>query len=89
MKKRIGLLLVFMLSFVLCMNSYASEVRNVKTEYDPLNMTFEERAQWIEENIEPTYTWRPNVQGRSEWLYSNTNTTTVGNDIYNVNYIPR
>ena len=58
-----------------------------KTEYDPLNMTFEERAQWIEQNIEPTYTWRPNVQGRSEWLYSNTNTTTVGNDIYNVGYV--
>jgi len=87
MKKKMGLLLMLMLSFVLCMNSYAAEVQNHKTKYDPLNMAFEERVQWIEENIEPTYTWRPKVQGRSEWLYSNTNTTTVGNDIYNVGYV--
>ena len=41
MKKKMRLLLVLMLSFVLSMDSYAAQVLITKTEYDPLNMTFE------------------------------------------------
>ena len=54
------------------------------TGYDPRTMTFEERAEWVEENVEPVYSGQAHSLMRGEWLYTNTQEDEVGNDMYDV-----
>ena len=49
-------------------------VSDLPEKYDPKNMTFEERAAWIEENLEPVYSGQAQPLTRGEWLYTSLRT---------------
>lgn len=53
---------------------------NLPEKYDPENMTFEERAAWVEANLEPVYSGPAQQLKRGEWLY-----TSYRTDVANVN----
>lgn len=56
------------------------EASTLPEKYDPINMTFEERAAWIEANLEPVYTGQAQPISRSEWLYTSLRTDVVDID---------
>lgn len=84
MKKRITLLLTMLFVLVLHTVSFAAEKKVDMSEYNPKTMTFEERAKWVEENIEPIYVGTAQGIERTEWLYTSTKTDTVGPAQYDV-----
>lgn len=80
-----------LLTFIIHSVSYA-QVRTVTPdEYDPRTMTLEERAKWVDENVEPIQgtldlsmnALTPYVVDTS-WRYSETKTSSVGPDQYTV-----
>lgn len=84
MKRKIILLMTMLFILVLHTVSFAAEREVDMTEYNPNTMTFEERAKWVEENIEPTYVGQAQGVERNEWLYTSTQTDTIGPDQYDV-----
>lgn len=73
--------LLTLLSYSIC---FAAEDKTPKTEYNPKTMTLEERARWVEENVEPIYSGEAQRLSRSEWLYTNITTTYAGPGQYDV-----
>lgn len=81
-KRIVVLTIVF--SILLHSISFANETKLPKTEYNPKTMTLEERARWVEENVEPIYSGEAQRLSRGEWLYTDKTTTYVGPDQYDV-----
>ena len=94
--RKIGLMItVFMLLFQVV--SFANEdeiivaekelkttetTENLSKEYDQRNMTFEERAKWVDQNVKPTFSGHALKNAKGEWLYTNLYTTVAENDFY-------
>ena len=77
-KKVIFLSLVFI--FSLQSIAYANTRKVTLDEYDPRSMTFEERAKWVEENVEPTRIYinnSPQTRADGEWIYTDIESTPV------------
>lgn len=81
--KRVGLMIA-MLMILLQTVGFATSDNISITEYDPQTMTFEERAKWVEENVEPAYSGQAEKIYRNEWLHTSLKTDIVGNDFYDV-----
>ncbi|MBR0440629.1 MAG: hypothetical protein IJK25_01695 [Firmicutes bacterium] len=81
----VSLLISTLLMFVSI--SYAVDGSNEKsvTVYDPVNMTMEERWEWVQENVEPVFVGKGQYTDRSGTLHSGLDTSYVGpNDMYNI-----
>lgn len=67
-------------AFILHTIGYANVRHVTLDEYDPRNMTFEERAAWVEKNVEPIHVElgdRVSTRADGEWLYTNIKRTTA------------
>lgn len=74
------LTLSLMCLFSLQITAYANVKKVTLDEYNPKTMTLEERAKWVEENVEPTRISVKNpitTRADGEWIYTGIESTTV------------